>query len=79
MAGFASYMAERLMESVRRVICALRGHEDYLQFEKNRMFLHCISCGHQSPGWTIDPRQSLLRFESRRGQSSTRALLRKTA
>ena len=41
------------MESLRRLICALRGHEDYLQFEKNRVYLQCISCGHESPGWTL--------------------------
>lgn len=79
MAVFASYMAERLMDSVRRLICALRGHEDYLQFEKNRMYLHCMSCGHDSPGWTIDARQPVLRFQSKRGQASSRGLLRKTA
>ena len=53
MVKFASYLTGHLMESLRRLICALRGHEDYLQFEKNRVYLQCISCGHESPGWTV--------------------------
>jgi hypothetical protein len=66
------------MESLRRLICAFRGHEDYLQFEKNRVYLHCIACGHESPGWTVDARRPVLRLESRRGKAS-HGLVRKIA
>lgn len=41
------------MGSLRRLICAFRGHEDYLHFEKHRIYLECVSCGYESPGWTI--------------------------
>jgi hypothetical protein len=67
------------MEFLRRLICAIRGHEDYLQFEKNRVYLQCISCGHESPGWTVDTRRPVLRFHSRRLNTAGHALMRKTA
>jgi hypothetical protein len=67
------------MESLRRLICAFRGHEDYLQFEKNRVYLQCISCGHESPGWTVDTRRPVLRFQSRRAKTASQGLMRKTA
>lgn len=67
------------MGSVKRLICALRGHEDYLHFEKNRVYLQCVACGHESPGWTIDARRPVLRFQSRRGKASSQALIRKIA
>ena len=79
MVKFASYLTGHLMGSLRRLICALRGHEDYLQFEKNRVYLQCISCGHESPGWIVDTRRPVLRFQSRRGATSSHGLMRKTA
>lgn len=79
MARFASYVARQLMASLSRLICALRGHEEYLQFEKNRVFLHCIGCGHESPGWTVDARRPVLRFPSRRTETPAHGLIRKIA
>jgi hypothetical protein len=39
--------------------CHIMHRHDYmLQYESNRMFLHCANCGHQSPGWEISPRLS---------------------
>jgi hypothetical protein len=79
MTWFASYMARHFMEFLRRLICAFRGHEDYLHFEKNRVCLQCIACGHESPGWTIDVRRPLLRFQSQRRKASSHGLIRKIA
>lgn len=67
------------MGSLKRLLCALRGHEDYLQFEKNRVYLQCVSCGHESPGWTVDARRPVLRFQSRRSTSSGRDMIRRIA
>jgi hypothetical protein len=53
------------MSSLRRLICALRGHEDYLHFETNRVYLQCVSCGYESPGWTVEHRRPALRFTAR--------------
>jgi hypothetical protein len=59
------------MTWVRRFICLIRGHEDYLQFEPGRLYLQCISCGYESPGWTIDIQRPVLRFKPR--PTATRA------
>jgi hypothetical protein len=79
MAMYASYLAGHLMGSIRRLICAIRGHDDYLHFEKNRVYLECVACGHESPGWTVEPRRPVLRFQSRRAATSSRELIRKIA
>src|SRR5262245_23072465 len=42
-----------VMDRVRQLLCGLHGHETLLQFEHDRMFLKCVSCGHQSPGWDL--------------------------
>ena len=79
MARFASYLAGQFMTSLKRLLCALRGHEDYLQFEKNRVYLQCLSCGHESPGWTVDARRPVLRFQSRRAKTPGRDTIRRIA
>jgi hypothetical protein len=38
---------------VRQVICGMHGHDNLLQFERDRMFLRCVSCGHETPGWSL--------------------------
>lgn len=79
MAWFASYLTRHLMSSLTRLICAIRGHEHYRHFEKNRVYLQCIGCGHTSPGWTVDARRPVLRFHARRAHTSSHGLMRKTA
>jgi len=67
------------MGSVKRLICALRGHEEYLHFEKNRVYLQCVGCGQESPGWTVESHRPVIRFQSRPAVKANRALLRKIA
>ena len=38
---------------VRQMFCGMHGHDNLLQFERDRMFLRCVSCGHESPGWAL--------------------------
>jgi hypothetical protein len=60
--------------------CALRGHEDYLHFDKSRVYLQCVSCGHESPGWTVETRRPVLHFTSRpTAAESSPALVQKIA
>ena len=66
------------MESLKRLICGIRGHEDYLQFEKDRVYLQCVACGHESPGWTVEPRP-VVRFQSRRAQTAAHDMIRRIA
>jgi hypothetical protein len=44
----------RMMDWLRQTMCGLHGHDTYLQFEHDRMFLRCVSCGHESRGWELD-------------------------
>ena len=43
-----------MMERVRQMVCGLHGHDSLLQFEQDRMFLRCVSCGHETPGWELN-------------------------
>ena len=45
------------MGTLKRLICAVRGHEEYLHFDKNRVYLECVSCGYESPGWSVGERR----------------------
>ena len=42
-----------LFDRVHQILCALHGHDSLLNFEHDRMFLKCASCGHESPGWAL--------------------------
>jgi hypothetical protein len=78
MEHWASYTVGQVMGTLKRVFCALRGHEDYLHFDKNRVYLQCVMCGHESPGWTVESRRPVLRFPSRASAKPT-ALIRRIA
>ena len=43
----------RILAWLRQAWCGLHGHDHLMHFEKDRMFLQCVSCGHESPGWNI--------------------------
>ena len=45
---------DSVVERVRHFWCGLHGHDMLLQFGHDRMFLRCVSCGHQSPGWELN-------------------------
>jgi hypothetical protein len=40
---------------LRQLPCALRGHDEVMHFERNRLSLRCLSCGHQTAGWCFGP------------------------
>ena len=54
MVTHADHMAGRVMDRVRQMLCGLHGHDSMLQFEQDRMYLRCVSCGHESPGWELN-------------------------
>jgi hypothetical protein len=40
---------------LRRWACRLDWHDDeVLALAPGRLFLRCVNCGHESPGWTLD-------------------------
>jgi Zn ribbon nucleic-acid-binding protein len=65
----------RVMDRVRQMLCGLHGHDTLLQFQEDRIFLRCVSCGHETPGWDVS---ELTRGAARRRVQpqveSTRAL-----
>jgi hypothetical protein len=48
--GDASYAVAAWLRQAR---CGLTGHEMIRRFEPQRVSLQCLSCGHESPGWTL--------------------------
>lgn len=49
----AGSAATRVLDRMRQAYCGLQGHDNLLQFARDRMFLKCVTCGHESPGWEI--------------------------
>jgi hypothetical protein len=58
----------RVIDRLRQMYCGLHGHDTLLHFEHERMFLRCVSCGHETPGWELNeaPPTVTLRGDSRR-------------
>lgn len=52
----------RLVGCMRQFACGLRGHDALIQFEPNRLYLRCATCGHESQGWALDQRRPRLRL-----------------
>jgi hypothetical protein len=52
----ARAMAIAAAEGLLQARCGLGGHAMAMRFEKTRMSLQCLSCGHNTPGWTIRAR-----------------------
>lgn len=50
----AEGIGSSVMAKMKQIVCAMHGHDSLLQFEQDRMFLRCVSCGHESPGWSLD-------------------------
>jgi hypothetical protein len=46
-------VASGLLGMIRRLYCGLHGHDNLMHFEKHRMYLQCVSCGHTTPGWSL--------------------------
>src|SRR5687767_6867384 len=47
-------LSARVFDWLRHMLCGLHGHDTLLQFEHKRMFLRCVSCGHETHGWELD-------------------------
>jgi hypothetical protein len=59
--SFAEYsdgLGARALDWLRQAFCGLHGHDSLLQFEKDRIFLKCVSCGHETPGWELSDARS---------------------
>jgi hypothetical protein len=58
----------RVMDRLRQILCGLHGHDTLLHFNKDRMSLRCVSCGHETPGWELNevPPTVTIRGDARR-------------
>jgi len=58
----------RVTRRLRQMICGLHGHDTFLHFDKDRMSLRCVSCGHETPGWELNeaPPTVTIRGDKRR-------------
>jgi len=58
----------RLTERLRQIWCGLHGHCALLQFGQERLYLRCVSCGHETTGWelTETPPTITVRGDARR-------------
>src|SRR2546425_2626779 len=63
-----SGVGARVLAWLREFYCSLHGHDNLMQFGKDRMFLQCVSCGHETPGWLLTeaPPRIVARGDSRR-------------
>jgi hypothetical protein len=58
----------RVIDRLRQMYCGMHGHDSLLQFQQDRMFLRCASCGHETPGWSLNeaPPTITMRADARR-------------
>ena len=58
----------RVMDWLRHTFCGLHGHDTMLHFQDQRMSLRCVSCGHETPGWSLNevPPTVTIRGDARR-------------
>jgi hypothetical protein len=60
--------------TLRQAMCGLGSHEYYVHSADNRMFLECVTCGHETPGWRIDVKTRLDRIARGADRTANRAL-----
>ena len=64
----AEGLGGRVMDWLRQAYCGIHGHDTMLHYEQERMSLRCVSCGHETPGWSLDevPPTVTVRGDARR-------------
>ena len=58
----------KMLDWLRQTFCSLHGHDTMLHFQQERMSLRCVSCGHETPGWSLNevPPTVTIRGDARR-------------
>ena len=54
------HYVEDVSRRVLQTICAVHGHELMLHYERGRICLRCIDCGHETTGWSLTDHQGRL-------------------
>lgn len=42
-----------VLTRIDQMLCGLMGHDEVRRFERARLSLSCLRCGHQSAGWQM--------------------------
>lgn len=71
----AENLGGKLMDRARQMLCGLYGHDSLLQFERDRMYLRCASCGYQTPGWEINDTPATVRVQTVQAEPRTKPVL----
>jgi len=58
----------RLLTGLDRWLCGLYGHDMVIDHSPDRLWLHCLSCGADTAGWTLDVRPEFRRPDAGRGR-----------
>jgi len=67
----------RVFDRLRQMMCGLHGHDTLVQFEHDRMYLRCVTCGHETHGWELNDPEPVapIRVEPRRQPLAVRRLI----
>jgi hypothetical protein len=76
--AFRSFLNMTLARA-QRIVSGWRGHDSVLQFDQSHVFLECMSCGHQSPGWQLERASAYVRVIPVRRTPGRMAVARKVA
>jgi len=68
-----------VLDRIGQLVCGIHGHDNLIHFEQYRMFLKCVSCGHESPGWRLPNRRPLARAVDENRQDPTDSSFRRVA
>lgn len=49
-------LGSAVLDRLGQMLCGMQGHEHMLRHTEGRMFLQCVACGHESPGWDVPTR-----------------------
>lgn len=72
-------IAAAVLTWMQQGICGLHGHDPLLHWNRNRLYLRCASCGHETPGWDVGRRPAAPRPETLAQVSGDLAVARKIA
>ena len=53
--GQPQHLLQRALMRMKQTVCGLAGHDYLVHTTGKRLFLQCTSCGHETPGWRVDP------------------------
>lgn len=56
--------------TLRQMLCGLTGHDRIRHFERTKLSLKCINCGHETPGLTVGEREHELKRRRERPTGS---------